>query len=672
MLAETGQILLLLAFSLSALQGVFGIYGAHALNGRLMQFADRAALAQALFLVTAFVALAMLFMASDFSVSLVAQHSNTMKPWLYKLSGTWGNHEGSMLLWVMIVAVFGGAMALFGQALPATLRARAIGVQGLIGLGFLGFLIFTSNPFTRLAPVPENGSGLNPLLQDPGLAFHPPFLYLGYVGFSVAFSFAIAALIEGRVDALWARFVRPWVLAAWSFLTIGIALGSLWAYYELGWGGWWFWDPVENVSLMPWLAGTALLHSTLVVEKRNTFMNWTLLLAIATFSLSLIGTFVVRSGVLTSVHAFAVDPERGVFLLGLLGIATGGALTLYAFRSAKIASTTTFDAVSREGALVLNNLLLCAAAATVFLGTFWPLIIDAVLGSQSGMMLWLKAQMNISKVTVGPPYFNKTFTPIMIGLILFMAIGPLLKWRIDDPKRLVKPLALILLLTFALIMLVSVIGNAVFGGLGIGLALFLLFGSLKSFSDKLRAGKVPVKQSLRLLTHLPAAAFGFLLGHVGLAATIIGITGMSVWAHESQHAMRPGETVSVPGYEIQLVNVSDSEGANYARQSGQINVFKDNKLITTLRPERRFYPVEQQMTTEAALSVGVTRTLYGAIGESNGEGRWQIRFYVHPFVSWIWAGCVIMALGGFISMTDARFRMPSRSSAPDLQAAPAE
>ena len=657
MLAETGQILLLLSLTLALLQGVFGIWGAHALNGRLMAFADRAALTQALFLASAFVALVLLFLASDFSVSLVAQYSHTTKPWLYKLSGAWGNHEGSMLLWVTIVAIFGGAMAFFGQALPATLRARAIGIQGLIGVGFLGFLIFTSNPFTRLLVVPENGSGLNPLLQDPGLAFHPPFLYLGYVGFSVAFSFAIAALIEGRVDALWARFVRPWVLAAWSFLTIGIALGSLWAYYELGWGGWWFWDPVENVSLMPWLAGTALLHSTLVVEKRNTFMNWTLLLAIATFSLSLIGTFIVRSGVLTSVHAFAVDPERGVFLLGLLGLATGGALVLYAIRSSKIASTTTFDAVSREGSLVMNNLLLCAATATVFIGTFYPLAIDA---------------LSNSKLTVGPPYFNKTFLPIMTALIVFMAIGPLLKWRVDDPKRLVKPIMLTGLLCFAFIMLVSVVGKTVWGGLGVGLALFLLCGALISFGEKIRVGKVALKDSFRLMTHLPAASFGFLLGHVGLAITAIGITGMTVWAHEDQHGFAPGQTIEIPGYELQLVDVTESQGPNYARQAGKLNVFQDGRLITTLNPERRFFPVEQQMTTEAALSVGFTRTLYAAIGEQNDRGQWQVRFYVHPFVSWIWAGAVIMAFGGFISLTDARFRLPTRASSGKLSAAPAE
>ena len=657
MLAETGQILLLLALTLSVLQGAFGIWGAHALSGRLMNFADRAALAQALFLTAAFIALALLFLSSDFSVALVATHSHTTKPWLYKLSGAWGNHEGSMLLWVMILAIFGGAIPLFGQSLPSTLRARAVGVQGLIGAGFLAFLIFTSNPFWRLPVIPENGSGLNPLLQDPGLAFHPPFLYLGYVGFSVAFSFAIAALIEGRVDSLWARFVRPWVLAAWSFLTIGIALGSLWAYYELGWGGWWFWDPVENVSFMPWLAGTALLHSTLVVEKRNTFMNWTLLLAIATFSLSLVGTFIVRSGVLTSVHAFAVDPERGVFLLGLLGIATGGALTLYAIRSAKIASTTTFDAISREGSLVMNNLLLCAAAATVFLGTFYPLLVDAVSNS---------------KLTVGPPYFNKTFAPIMTVLILFMAVGPLLKWRIDNVNRLVRPLIMMAFVALIGIVLVAVIGKSVIGALAIGLAVFLLGGAFKTFGEKIRLGKVAFNDSMKLLSHLPAASFGFLLGHIGLAVTVIGITGMSVWAQEDQIGLRTGETREVAGYEITLTNVSQSERANYNRQAGELVITKDGNSVTTLYPERRFYPVEGQMTTEAALNVGFTRTLYGAIGERNDLGQWQIRFYVHPLVSWIWAGAIIMALGGFISMSDARFRVPARAPSARTLAAPAE
>ena len=656
MLGETGQILLLISFALALLQGGIGIYGAHALNGRMMAFADRAAVAQAVFLVSAFIALAMLFLASDFSVSLVERYSHTDKPLIYKLSGAWGNHEGSMLLWVMIVAIFGAAMALFGRYLPSTLRARAIGTQGLIGAGFLGFLIFTSNPFWRVVPIPENGSGLNPLLQDPGLAFHPPFLYLGYVGFSVAFSFAIAALIEGRVDSLWAKFIRPWVLAAWSFLTIGIAMGSLWAYYELGWGGWWFWDPVENVSLMPWLAGTALLHSTIVVEKRNTFMNWTLLLAIATFSLSLIGTFIVRSGVLTSVHAFAVDPERGVFLLGLLGLATGGALVLYAMRSSKIASTTTFDAVSREGSLVMNNLLLCVATATVFIGTFYPLLIDA---------------LSNEKLTVGPPYFNKTFAPIMTALVLFMGVGPLIKWRLDDPKRLVRPVLIALGAAALMAVLTMVFGKSVWGAAGLALAAWLFATALLSFGNKIRFGNASLSDSFRLMRRLPAESFGFLLGHLGLAVTIVGIAGMSVWAEEEQSFLQPGAEVRMAGYDITLERIIDAEGSNYVGEAASLIISKDGKPVTRMTPERRFYPVEGMGTTEAALDVGVFRTLYAAVGEEGNNG-YQIRFYVHPLVSWIWSGAIIMALGGFLSLTDSRFRAGRTQSMPSLQPSLAE
>lgn len=648
MAAEIGQISLIIALMIGLLQGILPMVGAYSLNGRLMAFGDRAAMAQAFFLVLAFAMLLVVFLASDFSVSLVAQHSHTEKPWLYKLSGAWGNHEGSMLLWVVIVALYGGAMSFFGKSLPAPLRARAIAIQGLIGVGFLAFLIFTSNPFERLSPMPANGSGLNPLLQDPGLAFHPPFLYLGYVGFSVAFSFAIAALIEGRVDALWARFVRPWVLAAWSFLTLGIALGSVWAYYELGWGGWWFWDPVENVSLMPWLAGTALLHSLLVVEKRNTFMNWTLLLAITTFSLSLIGTFIVRSGVLTSVHAFAVDPERGMFILGLLTLATGGALTLYALRASKIASTTSFDAVSREGGLVMNNLLLCVATATVFIGTFYPLAVDA---------------LSDNKLTVGPPYFNLTFGPIMIALILFMAVGPLLKWRTDNLKRHVRPLLIIGAAAAITFVLTLFFGKLIWGMIGLSLAALLAVGALLSFGDKILIGRAPFGKSMGRLKSLPASSWGFLLGHLGLAITVVGITGISVWAFEGQVRLQPGETKPLGGYELTLESVTETRRNNYQLQNAEIFVSRNNRVVSTLNAERRFYLVEGQMTTEAALDVSVFRTLYGALGEGSEQG-WNIRFYVHPLVSWIWAGCVFMALGGFISLSDRRFRQGVKYTAP--------
>ncbi len=642
--------MLILALIIGVLQGILPLIGAQRLDGRLMAFADRAAIAQALFLVSAFALLILLFLASDFSVKLVETYSHTSKPWLYKVSGAWGNHEGSMLLWVMIVALFGAAMAIFGQSLPATLRARALAIQGLVGAGFLAFLVFTSNPFLRNAVIPEDGQGLNPLLQDPGLAFHPPFLYLGYVGFSVAFSFALAALIEGRVDALWARVVRPWILAAWSFLTLGIALGSVWAYYELGWGGWWFWDPVENVSLMPWLAGTALLHSTLVVEKRNTFVNWTMLLAIATFSLSLIGTFIVRSGVLTSVHAFAVDPERGMFILALLTIASGGALLLYALRAYRIASTTSFDAVSREGSLVINNLLLCTATATVFIGTFYPLAIDA---------------LSDDKLTVGPPYFNMTFGPIMMALIAFMAVGPLLKWRTDKLSRIIRPVLWIsgaAILTFIASM---IWGKHVWGVLGLTLAAGLAVGACVSFGDKLFIGKVPFQKSLQMARNLPAASWGFFLAHLGLAITVAGITGISAWAKEGQARLDIGQSKPIAGYEITLRDIETSQRENFAVQTAILDVKKGDKFVTTLNAERRFYPVEQQMTTEAALAVFPFRTLYGALGEGNDNG-WLIRFYNHPLVSWIWIGCLIMAAGGFTSMADRRFRKPLQQAAPKL------
>ena len=656
MAPEIGHFALALALAMALAQSVLPILGAARGNIMWMQSAKWSSFGQVFFVGIAFLALMQAFVTSDFTVKNVVENSNSLKPMLFKVAGTWGSHEGSLLLWTLILTVFGAAVALFGSNIPLALKARTLSVQAWISVGFLTFMLLTSNPFDRVFPPPGDGQDLNPLLQDVGLAMPPPLLYFGYVGFSIVFSFAVAALIEGRVDAAWARWVRPWTLAAWMSLTAGIALGSWWAYYELGWGGWWFWDPVENVSLMPWLAGTALLHSTLVVEKRNTFMNWTLLLAITTFSLSLIGTFIVRSGVLTSVHAFAVDPERGVYLLGLLGAATGGALVLYAIRASKIASTTTFDAVSREGSLVLNNLLLCAATATVFIGTFYPLIMEALTGE---------------KLTVGPPFFNKTFAPMMIGLVLFMSFGPLLKWRMDDPKRIIKPLIIMVIAAVILGALTMVLGKALWGALSMALAMALFIGALLSFGEKARFGRIPLADSFRLMTRLPAAAFGFLLGHVGLAVTIVGITGMSVWALEDQFTLNPGEVERFGQYEIMLVDVSESEGQNYVRQYAQLNISRNGEEIVQMFPERRFYPVEQNMTTEAELAVYPLETLYSAIGEITETGL-QIRFYIHPFVSWIWVGAIIMALGGFISLADARFRVKASRPIPRAAAAPAE
>ena len=658
MLAEIGQIALILALFISALQAWMGLHGAHIGDRRAMLFAERGAIAQALFCGLAFALLAHAFMVSDFSVQLVTAHSHTSKPLIYKFSGTWGNHEGSMLLWVMIMALFGAAMVWFGKTLPASLRARAIGVQGLTTTGFLAFLIFSSNPFTRMTPVPDNGAGLNPLLQDPGLAIHPPFLYLGYVGFSVAFSFAVAALIEGRVDAMWARWVRPWVLLAWSFLTIGIVLGSVWAYYELGWGGWWYWDPVENVSFMPWLAGTALLHSTLVAQARGSFIRWTLLLAITTFSLSLVGTFIVRSGVLTSVHAFAVDPGRGIFILALLILATGGALTLYAIRSGKIAHGAGFELESRESGLVLNNVLLVISTATVFLGTFYPLVIDAMTGD---------------KITVGPPYFERTFGPIMAVLILFMAVAPLLKWRADSWRRIQKALIIMTAIALPTWLAVALFGKSVLGGLGIALAAWLILGTAVNYARKLRIGqaKSSAGNLLKRWALLPGAAHGFALAHIGLALSTIGIVSMGVWADEDVDRLKPGESVSVAGYDFRLDAVSQAQGPNYIAETGRIIIERDGRRIGVLNPEQRMYPVERNNTTEGAMEIGALRILYAAKGDGNPEDGWVVSVYYHPMVIWIWIGALMMAAGGFVSVADRRHAFSGRK-APAAQPVAAE
>lgn len=656
MLAEIGQITLVLALLISGLQGWMGLQGAHQNDPRAMAFADRAAIAQAVLCIIAFALLAQAFMNSDFSVKLVATNSHTSKPMIYKFSGTWGNHEGSMLLWVMVMALFGAAMAWFGKTLPSGLRARALAIQGLTTMGFLAFLIFTSNPFERLSPIPENGIGLNPLLQDPGLALHPPFLYLGYVGFSVAFSFAVAALIEGRVDAMWARWVRPWVLMAWSFLTIGIVLGSVWAYYELGWGGWWFWDPVENVSFMPWLAGTALLHSTLVAQARGSFIRWTLLLAITTFSLSLVGTFIVRSGVLTSVHAFAVDPDRGVFILALLILSTGGALALYALRSGKIAHGAGFELESREAGLVLNNILLVVATATVFLGTFYPLVIDALTGD---------------KITVGPPYFERTFAPIMSLLIIFMAVAPLMKWRSDNWRRLRKTLIVMALCAVPVTIAVAVFGNTVFGALGIGLAVWLLVGTLTNYGRKLRIGepKSAAGNLLKRFALLPGATHGFALAHIGLAVCTVGIVAMGVWSDEDVDRLKLGESLSVSGYDFRLEGVDRTQGPNFVAESGRIVIERNGHQVAVLSPEQRMYPVERNNTTEGAMEIGALRILYAAKGEGNPEEGWVVSVYYHPLVIWIWIGALMMAFGGLVAVADrrhafARRQMPTSPAQP--------
>ena len=647
MTAELGHMALNLAFCVALFQAAIPLVGAYRNDARMMEFGDRAAIGQFLLIAFSFTALTLVFLSSDFSVKLAALHSHSEKPLLYKITGVWGNHEGSILLWVLMMAGYGAAVPLFGQALPRGLKARAIAIQALITAGFLAFILFTSNPFERLNPVPIDGNGLNPILQDPGLAFHPPFLYLGYVGFSLPFSFAVAALLEGRVDSVWAKWLRPWVLVAWSFLTIGIALGSFWAYYELGWGGWWMWDPVENVSFMPWLAGTALLHSILVLGTRHSLAGWTVLLAITTFALSLIGTFVVRSGILVSVHAFAVDPERGVFLLLLLGLATGGALTLYAMRSHTLRDPVPFNATSRDGALVLNNLLLMAALATVFLGTFYPLLIDAMDGS---------------KISVGAPYFELTFTPIMCLLILFMGIGPMLKWRSDTLKRLLVPIVLILKAATLIIIATVIIGKSVLGALAMGLAAWLAIGTCVSIGRKTKWSRAGLKAQ-------PASTWGFVGAHMGVAIFTAAVTAMSVWSATDIGTLKVGDSLSLGKYTYTLADVGGGQRDNYNFLAGEILVTKDGKDISSLFTERRFYPVRNQVTTEAGLDLSFGQTLFASIGEGNPEEGFIVQVYRHFFVVWIWLGALLMALSGFVALADRRLRLPKPKTHPIVASA---
>ncbi|MEE9140870.1 MAG: heme lyase CcmF/NrfE family subunit [Alphaproteobacteria bacterium] len=663
MIAEIGHYALALALILALAQASFPLAGAARGNGLWMAVASPAAAGQFAFTTLAFAALTWAYVTSDFSLANVAANSNSAMPLLYKFAGTWGNHEGSMVLWVLILALFGMLVALFGRNLPPTLRARVLSVQGMIAVGFLLFILLTSNPFLRLDPAPIDGSDLNPILQDPALAFHPPFLYLGYVGFSMAFSFAIAALIEGRVDPAWARWVRPWTLLAWCALTLGIAMGSWWAYYELGWGGWWFWDPVENASFMPWLVGTALLHSAIVVEKRGALKTWTILLAIVTFSLGLIGTFLVRSGVLTSVHTFATDPERGLFILVLLIIAIGGSLALYAVRAPVLKPGGLFAPVSREGALVLNNLLLTTAAATVFLGTLYPLVLDA-LGS--------------GKVSVGPPYFNATFVPLMIPMLALMALGPMLPWKRGDLAGVLARLK-VAFAASAVIALAAWYAHTegpVLAILGLALAAWLFTGTLVDYAERIRLFRGPFPESLRRARSLPRSAYGMTIAHAGLAVAIAGMASAAAWKTESIQVMRPGETIEVAGYSFTFEGVQEDvqePDDNYIADKGRFTLRRGGDDIAVLLPERRTYPVRDTTTTEAGIHTTGFADLYAVIGERAGDGGWVTRLYHLPLVPWIWGGAVVMVLGGAISLTDRRHRVgaPARRRKPAPRSAPA-
>ena len=648
MIAEIGHFSLALAFALALAQASLPLYGAAVGDARLMAFARSAALGQLLFIAIAFASLTTAFVISDFSVSLVAQHSHSAKPLMYKVAGVWGNHEGSMLLWVLILALFGGAVASFARALPDTLVARVLAVQGMIGVGFLAFVLFTSNPFLRLDPAPLNGNGLNPLLQDPGLASHPPFLYLGYVGFSMAFSFAVAALIEGRVDPAWARWVRPWTLAAWGFLTLGIMLGSLWAYYELGWGGWWFWDPVENASLMPWLAGTALLHSAIVVEKRDALKHWTILLAILTFTLSLIGTFLVRSGVISSVHSFASDPARGVFILGLLIATTGGALTLYAMRAPAMRLGNLFGFVSREASLVLNNVFLIAITGTVFWGTFYPLFVQVTVGTQ---------------LSLGAPWYNFFFVPLATLLMAAMAIGPFLSWKRGDLAT-----ALFRLKVAAVAAIGAIVGAIILGAgwasIALGVAMWLFVGSLWVIVERLKSS-ANVASAWSRAAGLPRATWGTVVAHAGVAIVAFGIAGVTLWTEETVTLLKPGEQAKTGGYEVRLLSVTDAQGPNYTTKVGRFAISQGGTKIDEMIAERRNYPNPGSETTEAAIRVRPLGVLYVTLGQSHAGGAWTVRMYHHPLVVWIWGGAVIMVLGGMLSLSDRRLRVgaPRRATA---------
>ena len=654
MTVELGHLALVLAFTLALVQSTVPLWGAARRDAALMACGSSAAIGQLVMVSIAFAALMHGYMVSDFSVENVFQNSHSTKPLIYKISGTWGNHEGSLVLWVLILALFGAAVAAFGRALPAPFKARTLAVQGMIGAGFLAFMLLTSNPFIRLDPVPLDGRGLNPILQDPGLALHPPMLYLGYVGFSTTFSFAMAALIEGRVDATWARWARPWTLAAWVALSFGIALGSWWAYYELGWGGWWFWDPVENASFMPWLAGTALLHSAIVVERRDTLKSWTILLAILTFSLSLLGTFLVRSGVLTSVHAFASDPERGIFILLLLVVAIGGSLSLYAWRAPAMKGGGMFAPVSREGALLLNNLLLATATATVLLGTLYPLILDAVGGP---------------KISVGPPFFNATFVPLMVPLLVAVPIGAMLAWKRGDLEGVVGRLVMAVIATLAVMAatMATIEWTGILAALGFGLAAWLIFGSLNDLAFRIGVGRVAPGRSLRRLVGLPGSAWGVMVAHAGLGVLVAGITASSAGQEERILSVRAGENIEIAGYDVTFEGVESDQGPNYQIERATFVATRDGEHVATLASEKRFFPVEGRQTTEAGIHTNLWRDLYFVLGDPVEPGLHTVRLYHNPLVVWIWGGAVLMGIGGALSLADRRFRVGAPTTARALR-----
>ncbi|SEK91801.1 cytochrome c-type biogenesis protein CcmF [Pseudoxanthomonas sp. GM95] len=639
MLPELGQFALILALLVSVLQALLPLVGAQRGNATWMAVARPAALSQLVAVGLAFVILTISFVTQDFSVKYVAENSNSLLPMIYRYTAVWGSHEGSLLLWALVLALWTAAVALFSDALPERVVARVLGVMGIVSIGFLSFLIFTSDPFARLLPAAAEGRDLNPLLQDPGMIIHPPMLYLGYVGFAVPFAFAIAALLDGEVDARWLRWTRPWTNVAWAFLTGGIALGSWWAYSELGWGGWWFWDPVENASFMPWLAGAALLHSQAVTEKRGSFRSWTLLLAIAAFSLSLLGTFLVRSGVLTSVHAFAADPTRGLFVLIFLGIVVGGSLLLYALRAPQMADGAPFAASSRETLLLANNVLLGSACAMVALGTLYPLLADA---------------LDLGKISVGPPYFSLLFILLMAPLVLLVPFGPLFKWQREQPSRVIA-----LLMPWAVLALVGGVAAFFLAPQGKWKAAAAIVGALWVGGGTLRF----VWSRVRAQGRMTAEMLGMSLAHFGLAVFLIGAMVVEALNVQREVALKPGQTVEVGRYGFTFDGVAESQGPNYTADYATLQLTYRGEPLQTLHPEKRAYASGGQVMTESAVRPGVLGDVYVALGESLGNGAWAVRIQVKPMVRWIWAGAVLMALGGLVTATDRRFRRRKEATA---------
>jgi cytochrome c-type biogenesis protein CcmF len=654
MIPEIGHFALILALCVAVVQASLPIYGAAVGSSTLMSVAKPAARGQFLLVLLAFCCLGYAFAAKDFSVLYVAATSNSQLPLHYRLAAIWGAHEGSLLLWVFSLSIWMVAVSFFSTHLPEAMRARILGVMGLVSVGFLLFMLTVSNPFERLIPAAFDGRDLNPLLQDPGMVIHPPMLYMGYVGFSVAFSFAIAALLGGTLDAAWARWSRPWTTIAWCFLTVGVAMGSGWAYYELGWGGWWFWDPVENASFMPWLAGTALIHSLAVTDKRGGFKAWSVLLAILAFSLSLLGTFLVRSGVLTSVHAFATDPKRGLFILVFLAVVIGGSLVLYAWRAPRVGLGGGFSIISREGMLLANNVLLVAALGSVLLGTLYPLFLDA---------------LDLGKISVGPPYFDTVFVPLMTPAIFLMGIGPLAQWK----KTSLPELATRLRWAFAVSAATALALPFVLGhwtplvSLGLLLAIWIVTTAAVDLRERLAHSDG--SSLLGRLAAMPRSYWGMVLAHCGVALFIVGVTMVKGFEVEQDLRMNVGQTATIGGYTFRFDGTEQYKGPNYIAARGTFRVSQDGRDVTVMYPEKRRYNVQNQTMTEAAISPGFARDLYVSLGEPLDDGAWSVRLYHKPFVDWIWGGCLIMALGGLLAISDRRYRLAWRRKEADVPAA---